>query len=42
MSAESHEIHHDGDHETMSRKRIWQVAGILTVITCIEFFIALV
>ncbi|QTE34772.1 cytochrome C oxidase subunit IV family protein [Mucilaginibacter gossypii] len=42
MSAESHEVHHDGDHETMSKKRILQVAGILTIITCIEFFIALV
>ncbi|SEO22433.1 Cytochrome C oxidase subunit IV [Mucilaginibacter gossypiicola] len=41
MSAESHEVHHDGEHDTMSKKRIWQVAGILTFITCIEFIIAL-
>ncbi|MFC0515931.1 cytochrome C oxidase subunit IV family protein [Mucilaginibacter angelicae] len=41
MSAEAHEVHHDGDHETMTRKRILQVALILTIITCIEFIIAL-
>ncbi|AYL98766.1 cytochrome C oxidase subunit IV family protein [Mucilaginibacter celer] len=41
MSAESHEVHHDGEHESMSRKRIVKVALILTAITCVEFVIAL-
>jgi cytochrome c oxidase subunit 4 len=41
MSAESNEIHHDGEHESMTKKRILQVAGILTAITCVEFIIAL-
>jgi len=41
MSAESHEVHHDGEHDTMSKKRIIQVALILSAITCVEFVIAL-
>ncbi|HVW96533.1 MAG TPA: cytochrome C oxidase subunit IV family protein [Mucilaginibacter sp.] len=32
---------HD-DHEGMSKGRIWKVFFILLVITCIEFFVALV
>ena len=30
-----------GEHETMTKKRIWKVFFILLGITCIEFFIAL-
>jgi caa(3)-type oxidase subunit IV len=42
MSAESHEVHHDGEHETMTKGRIWKVFFILLGITIIEFIIALV
>lgn len=44
MSSEitnSHAAEH-GEHETMTKKRIWRVAIILSIITCFEFFIALV
>lgn len=43
MSSETPHIHAEGEaHEdTMTKGRIWKVAGILSVITCIEFFIAL-
>ena len=43
MSSESHEVHHEGgEHETMTRKKIWKVFFILLAITCVEFVIALV
>jgi cytochrome c oxidase subunit IV len=41
MSAESHEVHHDGGHEGMTKKKIWQIALVLSIITAIEFIIAL-
>jgi cytochrome c oxidase subunit 4 len=43
MSSQPHtEIHEEhGEHESMSRKKIWQVFFILLGITAIEFFIAL-
>ncbi|HEY9197482.1 MAG TPA: cytochrome C oxidase subunit IV family protein [Mucilaginibacter sp.] len=41
MSAESHEIHHDGEHESMTRGKIWKVFFILLGITVVEFIIAL-
>lgn len=46
MSLETaHDIHakdgDHGDHEGMTRKKIFQVLGILTAITAVEFFIAL-
>jgi len=43
MSSETTEIHAEhGEHEGMTKKRILKVLGILTLITCVEFFIALV
>jgi cytochrome c oxidase subunit IV len=47
MSAETTHAHTPeggghGEHEGMSKKRIWKVFYILLGITCIEFFIALV
>jgi caa(3)-type oxidase subunit IV len=43
MSTESHEVHHEGgDHETMTKGRIWKIFFILLAITTIEFIIALV
>jgi cytochrome c oxidase subunit 4 len=42
MSAESHEVHHDGEHEGMSKGRIIKVALILSAITAVEFIIALI
>jgi cytochrome c oxidase subunit IV len=42
MSTESHEVHHDGEHETMTKGSIWKVFFILLGITIIEFVIALV
>jgi len=43
MSTESHEVHHEGgEHETMTKKSIWNVFFILLGITVVEFFIALV
>jgi cytochrome c oxidase subunit IV len=41
MSSESTEVHHDEEHESMSRGEIWKVFFILLAITCVEFFIAL-
>ena len=41
MSSESTEVHHDEEHESMSRGAIWKVFFILLAITCVEFFIAL-
>ena len=46
MSSETTTVHAEGaehgEHEGMSKKRIWRVFWILTAITCVEFFIALV
>jgi cytochrome c oxidase subunit IV len=44
MSAENtHEhLEHAGEHETMTKKKIWQVFFYLLAITALEFFIALV
>ena len=46
MSSETTNVHAEGEehaeHETMNKKRIWRVFWILTAITCVEFFIALV
>jgi len=45
MSSETTAAHADaghGEHETMTKKRIWRVFWILLAITCVEFFIALV
>jgi cytochrome c oxidase subunit 4 len=46
MSSETTNVHAEGEehgeHETMTKKRIWRVFWILTAITCVEFFIALV
>jgi cytochrome c oxidase subunit IV len=36
------EGHEQGEHEGMTKRRIWKVFFVLLVITCIEFFIALV
>ncbi|TDQ06583.1 cytochrome C oxidase subunit IV family protein [Pedobacter metabolipauper] len=36
-----HHDHEHGDHAGLSKKKIWQVFGILLLITMIEFFIAL-
>lgn len=43
MSQHTTELHaeHSEEHESMTKKKIWQVFFILLVITCIEFFIAL-
>ena len=42
MSTESHEVHHEeGDHQTMTKRRIWKIALYLSIITAIEFTIAL-
>jgi cytochrome c oxidase subunit 4 len=42
MSTDAHEVHHEeGEHGTMTRGRIWKVAGILSAITAVEFIIAL-
>jgi cytochrome c oxidase subunit 4 len=45
MSSETTNIHVEGaahgEHETMTKGRIWKVFFILLGITCIEFFIAL-
>jgi len=43
MSTETTEVHAEhGEHEGMTKKRIIKVALILTAITCVEFFIALI
>jgi cytochrome c oxidase subunit IV len=42
MSAEhTHEHDHAGEHEGMTKKKIWQVFFYLLAITSVEFFIAL-
>ncbi len=45
MSTETTNVHAEeaghGEHDTMTKKRIWRVFYILLGITCIEFFIAL-
>ncbi|HEY2580594.1 MAG TPA: cytochrome C oxidase subunit IV family protein [Mucilaginibacter sp.] len=45
MSSETTGVHAEGDghgeHETMTKKRIWKVFFILLGITCVEFIIAL-
>lgn len=43
MSSEKAELNHDehGEHESMSRGKIWKVFAILLGITVIEFIIAL-
>ena len=43
MSAEhfTHEHEHAGEHEGMTKKKIWQVFFYLLAITAVEFFIAL-
>ena len=43
MSEHAHteEGHEHGDHAGMTKGKIWKVAGILTLITGIEFIIAL-
>jgi cytochrome c oxidase subunit 4 len=45
MSTENTNIHAEGaghgEHETMTKKRIWRVFWILTAITSVEFVIAL-
>ncbi|WP_025144060.1 cytochrome C oxidase subunit IV family protein [Pedobacter jeongneungensis] len=43
MSEHSHleEGHEHGEHAGMDKAKIWKVAGILTLITAIEFIIAL-
>jgi cytochrome c oxidase subunit 4 len=41
-SDNTHAIAAHGEHEGMTRSRIWKVFFILLVITCIEFFVALV
>lgn len=43
MSTETTEVHAEHGHEEgMTKKRIIKVALILTAITCVEFFIALI
>jgi cytochrome c oxidase subunit IV len=41
-TTKSHTEEGHGEHEGMTRKRIWNVFFILLGITCVEFFIALV
>jgi len=42
MSVETNEVHTEGgEHETMTRKKIWFVFFILLIVTTIEFIIAL-
>ncbi|RFZ83249.1 caa(3)-type oxidase [Mucilaginibacter terrenus] len=44
MSAEKTEVHHEehGEHESMTKGKIWRVFFVLLGITVVEFFIALV
>jgi cytochrome c oxidase subunit 4 len=45
MSSDNTHAHAEaghGDHEGMTKGRIWKVFFILLVITCIEFFVALI
>ncbi len=41
MSSETTHTEHAGEHEGMTRRRIWNVFFVLLAITCVEFFIAL-
>jgi len=41
MSSEHSEIHQSGNHEGMSKGRIWKVFFILLAITVVEFIVAL-
>jgi caa(3)-type oxidase subunit IV len=41
MSSEHANIDHAGEHETMSKGKIWKVFFILLAITVVEFIIAL-
>ncbi|HEY9534428.1 MAG TPA: cytochrome C oxidase subunit IV family protein [Mucilaginibacter sp.] len=41
MSSETTEVHHAEHGDTMTKGRIIKVAVILSLITCVEFFIAL-
>ncbi|RYY08183.1 MAG: caa(3)-type oxidase [Sphingobacteriaceae bacterium] len=41
MSTESSNVHHDEDHESLSKGKIWQVFFVLLGITAFEFIIAL-
>lgn len=41
MSTEPSNVHHDEDHGSLSKHKIWQVFFILLGITAIEFIIAL-
>jgi cytochrome c oxidase subunit IV len=43
MSQHTTEVHaeHSEEHESMTKKKIWNVFFILLAITCVEFFIAL-
>ena len=41
MSSETTEVHHDEEHESMTKGGIWKIFFILLAITCVEFFIAL-
>src|SRR3954464_14193251 len=40
-STETPHTEHAGEHEGMTKKRIWNVFFVLLGITCVEFFIAL-
>jgi caa(3)-type oxidase subunit IV len=40
-STETTHTEHAGEHEGMTRRRIWNVFFVLLGITCVEFFIAL-
>ena len=46
MSSEATTVHAEGsaheEHSGMTRRKIWKVFFILSIITCFEFFIALV
>ncbi|MVN21142.1 cytochrome C oxidase subunit IV family protein [Mucilaginibacter arboris] len=41
MSTEPSNVHHEEDHESLSKGKIWQVFFVLLGITAIEFIIAL-
>jgi cytochrome c oxidase subunit 4 len=41
MSTEPSNVHHDEDHESLSKSKIWQVFFVLLGITAVEFIIAL-
>jgi cytochrome c oxidase subunit 4 len=41
MSSEPADAVHAEEHDTMTKKRIWNVFFVLLAITCVEFFIAL-